>query len=95
MFSNVSKKAAVLFMALFIPFLTFSQSLSEARSAIQQEANALFDILDIIMTIIFAVGIIGVVWAYSSSNQNAKDHLTKFVIAIVIGAIGKALFFVL
>lgn len=86
---------AVLGAALVLPHVGLAQSLSEARGAIQNEANQLFDILKIILRVIFAVGLIGVVWAYSSKDNSAKEYLTSFIIAMVIGAIGQVLFFAL
>ncbi len=65
-------------------------SLEDAKDSLEEQLGVVYDILQIIMGAALAVGLVGVVWAYAFNNQTAKDNLTGFVIAALIGAAGSA-----
>lgn len=89
-----TKQWVVTLMVLFMQFAmvtdVFGQSLDDARDSLEEQMGIIYDILQIIMAAALAVGLVGVVWAYAFNNQTAKDNLTGFIIAALIGAAGSA-----
>lgn len=86
------------FMALAWVILSGQEVL--AQNKLQEAKGAWDDNIEIVMQIFagmlnvfFAAGILGVVAAYVFNNQQAKDHAVKFIIALVVGGIGTAVFF--
>jgi heme/copper-type cytochrome/quinol oxidase subunit 3 len=78
---------SLLLTVLFSLLLTavLAQSGAEVREAIDDEWNNNWKpILRLITTIIIAIGGIGLAYAYGTNRQESKDHLTKWVIALVI-----------
>ena len=66
--------------------------------AADEQIESGFDIflkwLDRTLTVIMGIGVVSVAYAYAFNSQGAKEHLMKFIIAILVGAVGKALFLV-
>lgn len=72
---------------LLLAFPTLAQddiSSSRIKSTFSDTWNDWKDILRIITTIIVAVGGLGLAYAYSTNKQESKDHLVKWIIALVV-----------
>jgi len=88
------KKLKIYFPALLIIFLlmgtndVFAQlTSSDVKDALEEEWGTWKDILGIILSAVTLIGGIAVVYAYSTNKNESKDHLTKFIIALIISAI--------
>jgi hypothetical protein len=69
---------------VIIPLRSFSQGLSQFGSAVETEANAFRTIASTILDVIFALGAIGVIYAYVTKRQDARDYLIYYAIGIVV-----------
>lgn len=66
------------------PSLGFAQTLSDFDQAVQQEATSFKSISRTIIDIILILGAIGVIYAYVTKRQDAKDYLIYYLIGVVI-----------
>lgn len=81
------KYLRLLFLALIVlcfPLAAFTQGLSQFESAIETEANSFRTIAATILDVIFALGAIGVIYAYVTKRQDARDYLIYYAIGIVV-----------
>lgn len=77
-------------LCLVLPLDVLAQSLSDFESELENEASTFENIAKRILELVLIVGVVGVVWAYASKDQEAKKYLTFFIIAIVVAGIGRA-----
>lgn len=71
-------------LCVLSPSLGFAQSLSDFDQAVQQEATSFKSISRTIIDIILILGAIGVIYAYVTKRQDAKDYLIYYLIGVVI-----------
>jgi len=74
--------AAAFFVLL--PELSIAQSLSDFDEAVKTEATSFKSIARTIIDIILILGAIGVIYAYVTKRQDAKDYLIYYLIGVVI-----------
>jgi hypothetical protein len=76
----------ILFLLLyaFLPISSFGQGLGQFESAVETEANSFRTIASTILDVIFALGAIGVIYAYVTKRQDARDYLIYYAIGIVV-----------
>lgn len=75
---------AALAFCVFIPEFSFAQSLSDFDEAVKTEATSFKSIARTIIDIILILGAIGVIYAYVTKRQDAKDYLIYYLIGVVI-----------
>lgn len=69
---------------ILFSFPAFAQDGSDVKQALETEWGYWKDILKLLITIAIGVGGVALGYAYATNRQESKDHLTKWVIAIVI-----------
>jgi hypothetical protein len=74
----------VVALCMLFPQLSIAQSLSDFDQAVQTEATAFKSIARTIIDIILILGAIGVIYAYVTKRQDAKDYLIYYLIGVVI-----------
>ncbi|HEY0655493.1 MAG TPA: hypothetical protein VGD65_20300 [Chryseosolibacter sp.] len=75
----------LLVVAVGFPLCSMSQGgLGQFESAIETEANSFRTIASTILDVIFALGAIGVIYAYVTKRQDARDYLIYYAIGIVV-----------
>jgi ABC-type polysaccharide/polyol phosphate export permease len=70
-------------IAMMIPIVASAQ-LSQFESAVEAEANSFRTIVATIMDVIFALGAVGVIYAYVTKRQDARDYLIYYAIGIIV-----------
>lgn len=85
---NISLRFSLVLIAaslcLLIPDMAFAQSLSDFDEAVKTEATSFKSIARTIIDIILILGAIGVIYAYVTKRQDAKDYLIYYLIGVVI-----------
>ncbi len=85
--------AALGIILLFSPAFLFGQDLSQVQSTVSQQTSPIKAIVKTVVDLVFAVGAIGVIVAFISKREDAKQWLISYVIAIIVWAVIRALFF--
>ncbi|MFZ1806411.1 MAG: hypothetical protein WAU36_04270 [Cyclobacteriaceae bacterium] len=70
--------------SVMAPDLGFAQTLSDFDQAVKTEATSFKSIARTIIDIILVLGAIGVIYAYVTKRQDAKDYLIYYLIGVVI-----------
>lgn len=83
------KKAFLLMFCLFVVTGLFAQSSqppsgSDINNAVNTQWQSWKQILQLICTIVIAIGGVGLAVAYLTNKQESKDHLVKWVIGLII-----------
>ena len=78
---------------LFAPFFLFGQDLSQVQSTVQQQSSPVKSIVKTVIDLIFAAGAIGVIGAFVAKREDAKQWLISYLVAIVVWAVIRTLFF--
>lgn len=72
-------------LVLFFALPVLAQTGAEVKDAIDDEWNNNWKpILKLTTTVAIAIGGIALAYAYATNRQESKDHLTKWVIALVV-----------
>jgi hypothetical protein len=68
----------------FVCCPSFGQGLSQFQSAVEEEADAFESIARTILDIILVLGAIGVIYAYVTKRQDAREYLIYYLIGVVV-----------
>lgn len=71
-------------MGIGFPLYSIAQGLGQFESAIETEANSFRTIVSTILDVVFALGAVGVIYAYVTKRQDARDWLIYYAIGIVV-----------
>lgn len=71
-------------LCMLFPHFSIAQTLSDFDQAVQQEATSFKSIATTVIDIILILGAIGVIYAYVTKRQDAKDYLIYYLIGVVI-----------
>ena len=90
-------RASIILIVLalfFLPELTFAQGdLSQVQNEVQKNVTTGKSIIKLIIDAIFALGVIGLIYAFVSKDDRAKAWLISYVVGVIVWYIARSLFF--
>ena len=78
---------------LFVPELLSAQDLSTAEGEVTKQLTAGRRIIKGVVDFMFALGAIGVIWAFVSKRDDAKNWLIAYFVAIIVWGVIRTMFF--